>query len=58
MESPIQFGTVQSGSVETHKRMPWVAAKPPPSSFGDCPALAGVGHFFSPSNVQIRVLQP
>ena len=58
MESLFQIGTVQSGTVAAHKRMPLVAAKPPPSSFGDCPALVWVGHFFSTSNVQIRVLQP
>ena len=58
MESLFQTDTVQSGTVETYKRMPWVAAKPPPSSFGDCPALVWAGRFFSTSNVQIRVLQP
>ena len=57
MENPFQFGAVQFGAVGPHKRMPWVAAKPPPSSFGDCPALVWAGHFFLTSNVQIRVLQ-
>ena len=38
MESPYPFGGAQSRGVRPHTNTPWVAANPPPSSFGDYPA--------------------
>ena len=46
MESPCPFGGARSRGVRPHTNTPWVAANPPPSSFGDYPAHPWAGCFF------------
>jgi hypothetical protein len=51
MESPYPFGGAQSRGVRAHTNTPWVAANPPPSSFGDYPAQPMGRVFFQASNL-------
>jgi hypothetical protein len=46
MENPISFDETVSTKIGFTTNQPWVAANPPPSSFGDYPAHPRAGYFF------------